>query len=278
MQQTLEDGTIIRPLSSAADYAACIALQHLTWGDDFSERVPASILMVCQKIGGVAAGAFVADGSLAGFVFALAGLHQGRPVGWSDMLAVHPRFRDRGLGLELKKYQRLAFLANGIDTILWTFDPLEARNAHLNINKLGAEPEAYLRDVYALSDSTLHQGIGTDRLQLVWRLRSSRAEKALAGVAPNIPEKAAQAPVCKGSKGSPPLPAEAGAWLRIAVPEDIQRVKAQDLHAALQWRAETRAAFEAAFAAGYRVAGFFRSDPDKLCYYVLARASEEAGD
>ena len=275
MQQTLEDGTIIRPLSSAADYAACIALQHLTWGDDFSERVPASILMVCQKIGGVAAGAFAADGSLAGFVFALAGLHQGRPVGWSDMLAVHPQFRDRGLGLELKKYQRLAFLANGIDTILWTFDPLEARNAHLNINKLGAEPEAYLRDVYALSDSTLHQGIGTDRLQLAWRLRSSRAEKALAGVAPDIPEGAAQAPVFKGS---PQLPAQAGACLRIAVPEDIQRVKAQDLHAARQWRAETRAAFEAAFAAGYRVAGFFRSEPDKLCYYVLARAGEEAGE
>ena len=275
MQHTLEDGTIIRPLSSAADYAACIALQHLTWGDDFSERVPASILMVCQKIGGVAAGAFAADGSLAGFVFALAGLHQGRPVGWSDMLAVHPQFRDRGLGLELKKYQRRAFLANGIDTILWTFDPLEARNAHLNINKLGAEPEAYLRDVYALSDSTLHQGIGTDRLQLAWRLRSSRAEKALAGVGPDIPEGAAQAPVFKGS---PQLPAEAGAWLRIAVPEDIQRVKAQDLHAARLWRAETRAAFEAAFAAGYRVAGFFRSEPDKLCYYVLARAGEEAGE
>ena len=121
----------------------------------------------------------------------------------------------------------------------------------------------------------MHQGIGTDRLQLVWRLRSLRAEKALAGVVPDIPEGAAQAPLFKGS---PPLPAEAGAWLRIAVPENIQRVKAQDLHAALQWRAETRAAFEAAFAAGYRVAGFFRSDPDKLCYYVLARASEEAGD
>ncbi len=275
MQQTLEDGTIIRPLSSAADYAACIALQHLTWGDDFSERVPASILMVCQKIGGVAAGAFAADGSLAGFVFALAGLHQGRPVGWSDMLAVHPQFRDRGLGLELKKYQRRAFLANGIDTILWTFDPLEARNAHLNINKLGAEPEAYLRDVYALSDSTLHQGIGTDRLQLAWRLRSSRAEKALAGVGPDIPEDAAQASVFKGS---PQLPAQAGAWLRIAVPEDIQRVKAQDLHAARQWRAETRAAFEAAFAARYRVAGFFRSEPDRLCYYVLVSTGLEAGE
>src|SRR4051794_29792123 len=127
----------IRPLASQAEYADCVALQRETWGASFNDTVPASILKVSQRMGGIASGAFAADGTLLGFVYGLTGIENGTIVHWSDMLAVRPTAQNLGLGRRLKEHQRDAMKAIGARLIYWTYDPLVARNAHLNFNVFG---------------------------------------------------------------------------------------------------------------------------------------------
>src|SRR5215210_1930783 len=142
------DGVTIRDLQTLEEYLACCELQEETWGRGFSERVPAAILRVSQKIGGVTAGAFAPDGQMIGFVFGMTGLRDGKPAHWSDMLAVREHARGHHLGDRLKHFQRERVRALGCELMLWTYDPLVARNAHFNINRLGAMPVEYVTDMY----------------------------------------------------------------------------------------------------------------------------------
>jgi len=135
---TEPDGLVLRPLISTADYDEAVALQDDIWGAGFSDRVPASILRVAQKVGGVSAGAFDSRGRMIGFVFGLTGVRDGTLVHWSDMLAVREEARGMRLGERLKHYQRDIVRAMGVEKMFWTFDPLVARNAHFNLNRLGA--------------------------------------------------------------------------------------------------------------------------------------------
>ncbi len=160
----MKTGTItLRSLERLHDFEACVELQRETWGRDFSSCVPAPVLMVAQKIGGVTAGAFDADERLVGFVFGITGYTGGRPLHWSHMLAVREDARDAGLGIKLKMYQRELLLQQGVDTARWTFDPLVAKNAHINLNRLGAVVVEHVENMYGDSNSTLHAGLGTDR-------------------------------------------------------------------------------------------------------------------
>ena len=177
---------IIRPFASRADYDACVRLQRDTWGEHFVDVVPATILMVSQQVGGVSAGAFDADGRLLGFVFGISGIRDGELVHWSDMLAVRPEARGAGLGKRLKHFQREQLLERGIRRMLWTYDPLVARNANLNLNGLGARPVEYVVNMYGDTRSPLHAGLDTDRFIVEWRLDQQApvgAEPA-AGTAP----------------------------------------------------------------------------------------------
>lgn len=149
---TAADALSIRPLETPDELRACLALQDATWGPAFSERVPYAVLWFTRRIGGVLIGAFDAHG-LAGFVFGVTGWRDGRPVHWSDMLAVRKDVRDRGVGLQLKRAQRDALLAAGVRLAQWTFEPLESRNAYLNLVRLGGITRTYERDVYGESDS-----------------------------------------------------------------------------------------------------------------------------
>jgi predicted GNAT superfamily acetyltransferase len=164
------DEFTIRPLESHDDFLQCVALQHETWGADFVDSVPPSILQVCQKVGGVAAGAFDGEGRLVGFVFGLSGVRHGRLAHWSDMLAVREELRGRGLGQRLKAFQLSLLLERGIEVAYWTYDPLEAGNANININRLAAFPVEYVPDMYGEATSTLHAGLSTDRFVVEWWL------------------------------------------------------------------------------------------------------------
>ena len=137
-----------RPFDRSEDYHACAELQRVIWGRDFSDVVPASILKISQKVGSVAAGAFAPGGRMLGFVWGLTGVRDGRFFHWSHMLGVHPEARDLRLGTRLKLLQRELLLPLGVEDVEWTYDPLEARNAHLNLNHLGAEVSIPFVSVY----------------------------------------------------------------------------------------------------------------------------------
>lgn len=265
----------IRPLAEPAEYRACVALQRRTWGESFDEVVPASMLMVAQEVGGVASGAF--DGErLVGFVFGISGLRDGRPAHWSDMLAVDPAYRGRGLGRRLKLHQRERLLELGVDRMLWTFDPLEARNAHLNLSRLGATASVYRRDAYGDSVSPLHAGIGTDRLVADWALDSRRVRDRIAadgGPAPGDEEIPwALAGEAGGAFPRPRAfqPQPGAERARVAVPADIQALKGADAGLARAWRLAVREALEWGFGEGLVAVELERAAADQ-CAYTLAR-------
>ena len=264
----------IRELATHEEYAACVALQYETWGREFRDAVPASILLVAQKMGGVAAGAFDARQRLLGFVFGITGVEDGRVAHWSDMLAVRPEARNTGIGRQLKEHQRRAVAAAGGETIYWTYDPLVARNAHLNFNVFGVRAARYVRDMYGSdTGSDLHRGIGTDRLIVAWpvgddQLAARRAETAAARESPEM----LLAPVF-GDPGEHPggTPTQHDR-IRIAVPADLQALQQQDPSGAAAWRAATRAAFEQALTHGFQVAGFRLEAGQPRGHYLLSRS------
>jgi len=267
------DGLHIRHLSTHEDFVGCVALQEETWGADFSERVPAAILKVSQRLGGVTAGAFDARDQLVGFVFGMTGVENGRLVHWSDMLAVRPELRDRGIGRRLKQFQRETLLAMGVGLVYWTFDPLVARNAHLNFNRLGVRVSEYVIDMYGSdTDSALHRGLGTDRFIVAWEIATPSITDT-----PHQPEAKSTARVVNASDGDgvPTMPqlrdGPPARPLRVEIPLEIDKVQQQSLALAGRWRATTRAAFTWALEHGYHVAGFYRDSPAGRGYYVLAR-------
>ena len=278
-------GARIRHLAGRSEYEAAVALQERIWGENFGERVAPAILQVAQKVGGVTAGAFAPDGTLVGFVFGITGIQDGRPVHWSDMLAVLPEWRGRGLSVELKAFQRADLLDRNIPIMRWTFDPLEARNAYLNLSRLGAVSREYVPDMYGAPTSPLHQGLGTDRLVILWELDTPRTEARLAqGPPPPGDEEAPPALVAEKADGIAPVPREPdptlvdAAAVTVAVPPDIQGLKAQDPKLALRWREAVRSALRRYLDLGFEARELLRSDePGILPRYLLVNPSREEG-
>jgi predicted GNAT superfamily acetyltransferase len=232
----------IRPLVSPADFAACVQLQRATWGEEFREVVGGTLLKIAQRVGGVAAGAFEPNGELCGFVFGMTGVDGGRAVHWSHMLAVRPDLRDHGIGRRLKEFQSEWLRERNIDRVFWTFDPLVARNAHLNLNRLGVSVSEYIADMYGPdTGSPLHSGLGTDRLLVVWQLNGQPA----------------------------PAAHDSGPEIRIEIPADIQALKDADPFEAYNWRDSVRRAFATYLARGWHVTGFVRDAAPGRCAYVL---------
>jgi predicted GNAT superfamily acetyltransferase len=192
---------------------------------------------------------------------------------------VDPEARDLGLGTRLKLYQRELLLPLEVEEIQWTYDPLEARNAHLNLNRLGAEVAEYVEDMYANEmGSELARGIGTDRFIVAWHIQSARVEERIAGRLPDFGARAARfagAPIANtetqdAAEGVPlVLPAEP--LVRVEIPESIQTVKADAPEAAYAWRLSTRRAFEEYLGPGrgYRVEAFWRDPARASCFYGL---------
>jgi predicted GNAT superfamily acetyltransferase len=187
----------IRACSGFDELEACVRLQIETWGYDEADVIPRRAFLVAQKIGGQVIGAFdseipgenasaaLATESLVGFALSLPGVKtgNGEPKGYlhSHMLAVKEPFRDQGLGAKLKREQRREALSRGIRLMEWTFDPLEIKNAFLNIHRLGATVSCYREDFYGLSSSRLQGGLPTDRLLAEWQLDSPRVRGILEG-------------------------------------------------------------------------------------------------
>lgn len=264
---TAPDGIVFRSLSSLPDYEACIELQRVTWGRDFSDVVPLSILKIVQKAGGIAAGAFSPEGQMLGFVLGLAGVKAGKVFHWSHMLAVDPEARDLGLGTRLKLYQRQVLLEQKIEEVQWTYDPLEARNANLNFNHLGVGIAEYVEDMYEGELwSDLAKGIGTDRFIVSWKIASERVLRVLAGLRPDS-ARFREAPVANPGAETGELPD--APLVRIEIPQSIQDVKTERPEEASAWRTSTRRAFEHYLGRGYHVDAFYRDPGPGRCFYGL---------
>ena len=165
---------LIRELGTHEELREVVALQKTIWGLEDADLLPFRMLVVATKIGGQLLGAFDGDRMIA-FCLAIPGLKEdGKPYLHSHMLGVLGEYRNHGVGRQLKLRQRDDALARGIDLIEWTFDPLEIKNAHFNVERLGAIVRRYLRNQYGASSSPLHGGLPTDRLVAEWWIEKPR--------------------------------------------------------------------------------------------------------
>jgi len=227
--QPLMEPIEVRHCLSIQDYEECVRIEHVTWGEDIS--VPSAIFVVAHHTGGQVLGAFD-RGKMVGFTLAIVGARHGAPFLHSHMTAVLPEYRNCGVGRQLKLFQRQDALQRGIEVIEWTFDPLRFRNAHFNLERLGAIARRYLPDCYGVTTSPLHAGLPTDRLVAEWWLRSERVKSILA---------------------DNPLPTT-GQIARISLPSNMEEIGAEDRDAALRVQAEARAQFVEWFGQGYAAA------------------------
>lgn len=251
---------VVRECRGFDELQACVDLQIEVWGYSDGDVIPRRAFLVAQKIGGLVIGAFDSEigdqgsgigdagetGSLVGFALALPGVKtgaestSGRPESYlhSHMLAVREGYRNRGIGARLKLAQREDALARGIERIEWTFDPVEIKNAYLNIHKLGAIARRYEENFYGASSSRLQGGLPTDRLVAEWWIGSERVSAA-------VSNRSVAAPV-EGFPAEVRVPTAIYAWKA----DDRERHRAQAVHA------ENRRRFQEAFREGLAVVGF----------------------
>ncbi len=260
----------IRHLSTLDDYNAAVALQYETWGAGFAGCVPTAILMVSQKVGGISAGAFTPDGRMVGCVYGITGYRDGRPVHWSDILAVTPEHRGTGLGKRLKWFQREELLKSGVRTMFWTYDPLQALNANLNINTLRARPVEYIVNMYGDTGSDLHAGLGTDRFVTQWDLDTPEVAGAAEGRGLPLTE-APDAPIVNTREAGgeiAPVEGELPGLDRVLVevPLSINDEKSKSAEVGARWRSSTRRAFQHYLGRGMRVTGFHRLGDHRRVY------------
>jgi chorismate synthase len=271
---------IIRPLTTLDECRQVAALEKTVWGyPDAGEVVPPAFLIVSIKRGGILLGAVDEAGEMQGFVYSIPGLKGGRPIQWSHMLGVTPAARDQGLGRRLKLAQRDATMAMAIDLIEWTFDPLQALNAHFNFARLGVVAEEYEENVYGESSSVLHRGAPTDRLVAEWQLATPHVERRLASEGPAMRgSRVLAAPLVNPSveRDRRLVPGEASLSLNdprvlVEIPTGFAATLAADPALALEWRLSTRRIFQTYFAGGYRAVDFLLARGAGRGRYLLAK-------
>jgi predicted GNAT superfamily acetyltransferase len=245
-------------LRSLDELTATEPLQLDVFGMTERDLVSASELIVVAETGGEVYGAFVAsDGGerMAGTLIGWGGYVDGRGRLVSDFLAIEPRYRNLGLGGELKRLQAARALERGFSEIVWTVDPLRAANARLNVEKLGATSNHYERDRYGEAFGVgLYGGMPTDRLHMSWAIASDRVrDRLLTGTGATEPILAAELP--RWRAGMEDHRAIAG------LPSDIDALLAIDPESARSWRMSLRETLEGAFAEGWTITGFIAGDP-----------------
>jgi predicted GNAT superfamily acetyltransferase len=263
-------------------------LQRLIWHESDTDIIPAHLMNSAVHSGGLLLGAFM-DQLLVGFVFGFPGLYE-TPDGprlkhYSSMLGVRLDQREQGIGFALKRAQWQMVRHQGIDRITWTFDPLLSQNAWLNITRLGAVCNSYLRDFYGKMKDALNQGLPSDRFEVDWWVNSHRVNRRLSRKRRNhlnlVHFLAGGAPILNPAemdiKGFPHpvdlIEIKLGNELPILlveIPADFLALKQVDINLASEWRLHSRLIFEQLFKAGYLVTDFVHSsDVTPRSYYVL---------
>jgi predicted GNAT superfamily acetyltransferase len=280
----------IRPLTTVEEFQAAEAVQRAVWPGSELDVVPLHLLTTIAHNGGLVLGAFHGS-QMVGYLLGFLGTDEGQPSRpalarlkhCSHQLGVLPEYRGQQIGYQLKLTQRDYVNAQGVRLVTWTFDPLESRNARLNIAQLGAVCNTYLREVYGQMADGLNHGLASDRFQVDWWITSPRVKERLFGQrAPLVLSSftSAGAPVLNPSLVGPdglPRPTDhaaspAGTLALLEIPADFQAIKAQDMQLAADWRYHTRALLESAFSQGYYVTDFFHEPIDgrQRSFYALS--------
>ena len=230
----------VRKCEKLEEFHGCGELQRQIWGEADLEVEPVTMFVVAAHTGGQVLGAFE-NGRMIAYTLAIAGLQDHVPYLHSHMTGVLSDYRDHGVGRMLKLFQREEALSRGIRLIQWTFDPLELRNAHFNLNRLGAISRQYLPNLYGTTTSPLHRGLATDRLLVEWRLDSSRAVVAIQSLAKEPVESPAMIE----------LPPELEHWQQENAPE-VKKVQSRVREEFTRWFAKGYAAVALRTAPGNR--------------------------
>jgi len=233
MSESTMTGITLRQLCQPQEMQMCVDVQKTVWGFSDLEVVPLRMFVVAVRTGGQVIGAFDRERAI-GFALSVAAHRNGELYLHSHMTAMLPEYQNRGIGRQLKLAQREDALSRGINLIEWTFDPLQLRNAHFNIARLGAIVREYLPNVYGRTSSPLHHGLPTDRLVAQWRIRDPRVEQMLS------------------NQGLKRLAAEE----QVCIPRNILEICDQDAEKAKEVQSQVRGQFQPLFADGFGVTGF----------------------
>ena len=279
----------IRALVSPEDMQLAEDLQIKVWPGSQVDVVPAHILLAISKNGGVALGAFDRE-QLVGFVIGFLGTDEKSPdrvasarlKGYSHMLGIHPDHRGQGLGYQLKVAQRSLVLSQGVRLITWTYDPLLSLNAHLNIRRLGAVCQTYIRNAYGEMRDELNRAVASDRFEVDWWITSKRVATRIEGsrgfldLAKYLAAGAQELnfPLLRDDGLLHPgqfQPPEKQGVVMVEIPADFQALRVESMDLAHSWREQTREIFEHAFEVGYIATDFLylRGETYPRSYYVL---------
>jgi predicted GNAT superfamily acetyltransferase len=292
---------VLRALEDPTEIQEVEDLQAIVWPGDERTIVPANLMRACVHHGGVLIGAYQpedetgqAPGSpLLGFVFSFPGTYS-TPDGprlqhHSHMLAVHPDYRDQGIGFALKRAQWQMVRNQGIDLITWTFDPLVSRNAYLNLSLLGAVSNSYLVNFYGEMRDGLNAGLPSDRFMVDWWVNTTRVDRRVSKSPRSALDLAHYLasgaevlnPTCLDERGLP-LPSafhelpgsfdasDPPAFALVEILADYQELRGLDPELALEWRLQIRPYFQELFALGYLATDFiYLPGKPGRGYYVL---------
>jgi predicted GNAT superfamily acetyltransferase len=277
------DQITIRRAETVADYRSCQEAQRRAWGiTEDGYLIPVATMVGANLHGGLVLGAFRPDGDAVAMSFAFLGRIEGRLCLYSQLTGVVPGYQSHGLGYRIKMHQREWARAEGIGTIAWAFDPLQAGNAHFNLARLGATAGRYVDNMYGERTDTLNAGVPTDRLIAEWDTAEGPSRDIRPDAARVLPRLINTTTGQGGESGLDALPFpvdgipkryHGAASLLIEIAGDIARLRRERPDLAERWRLAVRGAFQSAFADGYRAVSFVRDDTvtPRRVYYVLDR-------
>jgi predicted GNAT superfamily acetyltransferase len=284
-----ENVSIIR-LKSISELIIVEKLQREIWGFSEIQIVDAKLMNNMQKEGGLVLGAINDQTkNIIGFLFGFVGVNKGKIIHYSDLLGILPQYRSKGIGYLLKAEQRKVVISQGIDLITWSYDPLESRNAYLNLYKLGGIAKEYKRDMFGSMYGKLNYGLPSDRVIIEWNIHDTRVMQRISklGSSPNqkqpeytnqdfeiINTTQTQNGILRMDKYDLSLNAP---FVLLEIPSDIQKIKQIDINLALEWRLTIREIFEKYLSHNYVVVDFLTQIQSSMgtrkSYYILEQVT-----
>ncbi|MFQ6082885.1 MAG: GNAT family N-acetyltransferase [Candidatus Aminicenantia bacterium] len=263
----------IKKLETINQFKKCLGIQKIAWDFEDLDIVPIPLLILAQKYGGLVLGAFFEE-KIVGFVYSFPAVHRGKLIQHSHMLAVLPEYRGKGIGRKLKLAQREWSLNQGYDLITWTFDPLQALNANLNLHTLGVKTKTYLPDFYGPSSSLLHKGLPTDRILAEWWIKENRVKEKIEKKI-KLPDFSSYKKALFGKiKSSHFLEVDEinldlkDKTILVEIPQNINLIKEKNIDLAFSWQETIRKIFIKYFDEGYSAIDFISND---RCFYLLEK-------